>query len=80
MWKRRHKDRAWSPAANTIFIRYLYTMAVYCLPEALALALFIILSCGTLWKNLDSDYFTSSPGGFRYEQNDYGDRKYCRLP
>lgn len=42
MWNSRHQDHAWSGAANALFNKYIYTVAFFVLPEALALSLFII--------------------------------------
>lgn len=42
IWNQKDRDKRWSSAANQRVTRFLYASVVYLLPEALAIALFII--------------------------------------
>ncbi len=42
MWKQRHLDHYWSTPANDRLITFLYVAAAFCVPEVLALVLFVV--------------------------------------
>jgi hypothetical protein len=42
MWKQRHLDHYWSTPANDRLITFLYVAVAFCVPEVLALVLFVV--------------------------------------